>query len=100
MIIVLGKTTFREPIRDEVRTRLGELAQAVRERHAGNIDYRFSVDAADGRVLRLTERWDRLQAFIDHGATPEVAAIVEIVNPRDTESTDIKRYEVSSETSL
>ena len=97
MLIVLGKSIFRRPIDDSTRTRLAELAGAVRERHAGNIDYRFSVDTEDPRVLRLTERWDRLESFASHGKTPEVAAIVEIVNPRDTESTEVRRYEASGE---
>lgn len=100
MMIVLGKSVFREPIDESTRTRLAELAGAVRARHAGNIDYRFSVDTEDPRVLRLSERWDRLESFIAHGRTPEVAAIVEIVNPRDTESTEVRRYEVSSEATV
>jgi quinol monooxygenase YgiN len=100
MLIVLGRSTFRKPIDDQTRARLAELASAVRTRHPGNIDYRFSVDTEDPHVLRLTERWDRLESFIAHGKTPEVAAIVEIVNPRDTESTEVRRYEASAEVTL
>lgn len=97
MLIVLGKSIFRNPIDERTRTRLGELVTAVRARHAGNIDYRFSIDAEDPHVLRLAERWDRLESFVAHGKTPEVADIVQIVNPRDTESTEIRRYEVAAE---
>jgi quinol monooxygenase YgiN len=100
MLIVLGKSTFRNPIDDRVRTHLADLASAVRARHPGNIDYRFSIDTEDPRVLRLTERWDRLESFIAHGKTPEVTAIVEIVNPRDTESTEVRRYDASGEVTL
>ena len=98
MIIVLGTFVFRKPISDDVRARLGELAQAVRERHAGNFDYRLSIDTGDARVLRLMERWDELQSFVKHGATPEVAALVALVNSDTTESTEIMRYEIASET--
>ncbi len=97
MMIVLGTSVFKEPISDGLRQQLGELADAVRERHAGNLDYRFSIDTGDARVLRLTERWDDLQSFVAHGATPEVAAIVHLVNPHTTESIEIMRYEVASE---
>lgn len=97
MLIVLGTSVFRNPIDDRTRARLGELADAVRARHTGNIDYRFSIDTEDPRVLRLAERWDRLESFVAHGKTSEVAHIVQIVNPRDTESTEILRYEVAAE---
>jgi quinol monooxygenase YgiN len=43
------------------------------------------------------ERWDELQSFVKHGATPEVAALVALVNPETTESTEIMRYEIASE---
>ena len=97
MIIVLGQFVFRSSITDTARAKLAEFAQSVRERHVGNLDYRLSIDASDGRVLRLMERWDELQSFVKHGASPEVAAIGEFVNPEHVESTDIVRYEVSSE---
>ena len=38
--------------------------------------------------------------FIAHGKTPEVAAIGEIVNPRVTESTEVRRYEVSTDVTV
>lgn len=100
MLIVLGKSVFRTPIDERTRNRLAELADAVRQRHTGNIDYRFSIDTEDPRVLRLTERWDRLESFVAHGQTPEVASIGEIVNPRDTEATEVRRYEVSAEAAV
>jgi quinol monooxygenase YgiN len=76
---------------------MGELADAVRARHAGNSDYRLSIDTEDPRVLHLAERWDRLESFVAHGKTPEVADIVQIVNPHGTESMEILRYEVAAE---
>lgn len=97
MFMVIGKSIFRNSIDEHTRTRLGELAAAVRARHEGNIDYRFSIDAEDPRVLRLVERWDRSESFVEHGKTPEVADILQIVNPRDTESTEIRRFEVAAE---
>jgi quinol monooxygenase YgiN len=100
MLMVLGKCVFRKPIDERTRTCLAEPAGAVRARHTDNIDYRFSVDTEDPRVLRLSERWDRLESFIAHGKTPQVAAIAEIVEPRDTESTEIRRYEVSTEVTV
>jgi len=100
MTIVHGKVVFSEAISNEMRSKLGELAKAVRERHPGNIDYRFSIDAEDGCVLRLTERWDKLESFENHGNTPEVDEIVKLVGRLNPSSTDLKRYEVSSETSF
>lgn len=97
MLIVLGTCVFRHAIDEHTRLRLAELADLVRERHTGNEDYRFSIDAEDPRVLRLTERWDRLESFVAHGKTPEVAAIGELVSPGATESIDVRRYEVSAE---
>jgi quinol monooxygenase YgiN len=99
MLIVHGKAVFGEAISNELRAKLGELAKAVRERHPGNIDYRFSIDAEDGCVLRLTERWDKLESFESHGKTPEVADIGKLLGSLNP-TIDLKRYEVSSETSF
>lgn len=99
-LIVFGRCIFRKPIDDGTRARVAELAGAVRARQTGNFDYRVSVDTEDPRVLRLSERWDRLESFIAHGKTPEVAAIGELVNPPKTESTEVRRYEVSTDVTV
>lgn len=77
MFLVRGSVRWLEgepPIAE-----LAELASAVRSRHAGNIDYRFSVDAGDARLLLLQEAWEAAEDFAAHGRTPEVASIGEVL---------------------
>lgn len=100
MIIVHGRVTFQEAIADNVRAQLSRLARAVRERHPGNIDYRFSIDAEDARVLRLTERWDELASFESHGRTPEVDEIGALIRTLNPGVVELKRYEVASEAAI
>lgn len=73
MFIIRG--SFRWDSGDVPLAEFASLAQQVRERHTGNIAYRFSVDAGDPRQIYLDEAWERPENFDAHGQTPEVAAI-------------------------
>jgi quinol monooxygenase YgiN len=73
--MILIKGSFRWRTGAPPLARLAELASQVRERHAGNIDYRFSVDVGDPQLIHLNEAWQRAEDFTEHGKTAEVAQI-------------------------
>jgi quinol monooxygenase YgiN len=78
---------------------LSELAALVRARHAGNIDYRFSIDAGDPAQIYLQEAWGSAADFAAHGQTAEVRAIGELLRRGATEPS-LASYEVSSKTEI
>lgn len=73
MFIIRG--SFRWDSGEVPLSELASLASQVRERHRGNLAYRFSVDAGDPRLIYLDEAWEHPEDFNAHGQTPEVVAI-------------------------
>jgi quinol monooxygenase YgiN len=93
MYIVRG--SFRWPAGTVPLVELAELAGQVRARHAGNIDYRFSVDSGDPTLIYLNEAWEHADDFARHGQTPEVAEIGAVVG-RGATDVRVTGYEVAS----
>ena len=79
MVIIRGR--FRWDAGEPPTAEMGRLAALVRERHAGNIDYRLAVDSGDASQLHLNEAWESLADFEAHGQTPEVAELLALVAP-------------------
>lgn len=79
MVIIRGR--FRWEGGEPPLAEMGRLAALVRERHAGNIDYRLAVDCGDAAQLHLNEAWESLADFEAHGKTPEVAQLLAVVTP-------------------
>ncbi len=97
MLIVRG--SFRWKDSAAPLAELAELAGQVRERHPGNINYRFSVDTGDQTLFYLDEAWNHADDFARHGQTPEVAAIGALVGRGGTE-VQVTAYEVASSRSV
>ena len=97
MLVVRG--SFRWSEGDAPLAELAELARQVRERHPGNIDYRFSVDAGDPTLLLLSEAWHHAEDFTHHGQTPEIAAIGAVVG-RGGSEVRVTAYDVSGSRSV
>jgi quinol monooxygenase YgiN len=97
MYLVRG--SFRWPNGAVPLAELAALADQVRSRHPGNIDYRFSVDAGDPTRMYLTEAWEHADDFARHGQTPEVAAIGEVVG-RGGVDIRVTGFEVASSRSV
>jgi quinol monooxygenase YgiN len=97
MFLVRGSFRWNSgpaPVRE-----LAELAALVRARHAGNIDYRFSVDVGDPAQIYLQEAWGSAADFAAHGQTPEVKAIGEVLR-RGAAEPSLASYEVSNTTEI
>ena len=61
---------------------------------AGCQDYTFSVELNDPDVLRITEKWDTVEALQAHFSTPHMAAFQSAMGAMASPSVDVKFYEV------
>jgi quinol monooxygenase YgiN len=62
---------------------------------AGCLDYTFSVELNNPNVLRITERWETLEALKAHFTVPHMAQFQEGIAAHPPKSTEIKIYEAT-----
>lgn len=67
---------------------------------AGCLKYAFSVDIADPGMIRVTERWESMDAIKAHMASPHMAEFNKAVGALQPKGLDIKAYEVAREVPL
>ena len=75
------------------------MEQATR-REQGCLKYAFSVDVTDPGMVRVTERWESLDAIKAHLASPHMAEFNQAVGALKPKGLDIKAYEVAREVQL
>ncbi|MEZ5572773.1 MAG: putative quinol monooxygenase [Halioglobus sp.] len=68
--------------------------EAASRAEAGCRDYTFSVELNNPDVLRITEKWDNVEALQAHFATPHMAAFQAALNTMPSPSMDLKFYDV------
>jgi quinol monooxygenase YgiN len=66
----------------------------------GCLKYAFSVDIADPGMIRVTERWESLDAIKAHLASPHMAEFNKAVGALQPKGLDIKAFEVAREVQL
>lgn len=62
--------------------------------------YAFSVDVNDPTMLRITERWQSMEALEAHFATPHMAEFGQAMGALQPQSMDAKLYEIARELPL
>jgi quinol monooxygenase YgiN len=72
MVVVNGKVQTTRADIDALRDAIAVMEKASRAEE-GCVDYTFSVEVNDPDVLRITEKWDNVEALIAHMATPHMA---------------------------
>ena len=74
-------------------------AIATMETHSreeeGCDDYTFSVELNDPTVVRITERWQSLEALQAHFSVPHMAQFQQAMGERPPSGMDVKFYEVT-----
>jgi len=99
-VIVVQVEVIVEPgSTDQVRDAVGKMEQATR-REPGCLKYAFSVDVTDPGMVRVTERWESLDAIKAHLASPHMAEFNQAVGALKPKGLDIKAYEVAREVQL
>ena len=62
---------------------------------AGCEDYTFSVELSDPTVIRITEKWQSLEALQAHFGLPHMAEFQSAMGANPPKSLDVKFYEVT-----
>ena len=99
MIVVQVEVMVEPGSADKVRAAVATMEQATRK-EAGCLKYAFSVDMSDPGTIRVTERWESLDAIKAHLASPHMAEFNRAVVALQPKGLDIKAYEVAREVQL
>ena len=99
MIVVQVEVIVEPGSTDQVRDAVSKMEQATR-REPGCLKYAFSVDVTDPGMVRVTERWESLDAIKAHLASPHMAEFNQAVGALKPKGLDIKAYEVAREVAL
>jgi quinol monooxygenase YgiN len=99
MIVVNVEVVTEAGAADKVRAAVQAMEQASRH-EAGCLTYAFSVDISDPTMIRVTERWESMEAIRAHMASPHMATFQSAVAALRPKSLDIKAYEVAREVAL
>ncbi|MCR9105037.1 MAG: antibiotic biosynthesis monooxygenase [Gammaproteobacteria bacterium] len=93
MIVVNGivRTTQEDIV--ALQNAIATMEQASRE-EPGCLDYTFSVELNDSAVVRITEKWETLEALQKHFEMPHMAAFQAAMGERPPLSMDVAFYEV------
>lgn len=91
MIVVNGIVKTTQADISALREAIATMERASREEQ-GCIDYTFSVEVSDPNVLRITEKWDDVDALRAHMATPHMAAFQQTIGAHPPVSMEVCFY--------
>lgn len=77
-IVVNGRFEYESGVVDSVREAMATMQEASRAEE-GCQDYTFSFELTDPAVVRLTERWDDMDALRRHFAAPHMKAYRDVM---------------------
>jgi quinol monooxygenase YgiN len=78
---------------DALRGAIGIMETASRE-ETGCVDYTFSVEVSDPNVMRITEKWQSVEALKAHMTTPHMAEFQKAMGAHPPASLEVKFYAV------
>lgn len=92
-MIVINATVEADP--DSIAAMSGAIArmEAASRAEAGCHDYCFSVELNDATRLRITERWESMEALVAHFRTPHMAEFQKAMADHPPRSTTLRCYE-------
>ena len=99
MIVVQVEVVVEPGSANQVRDAVAKMEQATRK-EAGCLKYAFSVDISDPGMVRVTERWESMDAIKAHMASPHMAEFNKAVMALKPKGLDIKAFEVAKEVAL
>ncbi|MCH2409155.1 MAG: antibiotic biosynthesis monooxygenase [Acidimicrobiales bacterium] len=95
MLIIAGTIRIEKPATEEVLEACRNMMEATHEEE-GCIDYVFSVDPLDPKVLRVFERWETQEALNDHFLASHMNPFREAMAGWGVEGMDILKFDVES----
>ena len=99
MIIIAARVEIDPVNLPELKAAVAAMENASRA-EAGCIDYAFSQELGDPAYVRISERWQSMEALAAHFATPHMATFNKALGARPPKSIDVKVYEVAREVAL
>lgn len=99
MLIVMAEAVVEESAVGKVRDALRTMEiETLKE--PGCHTYAFSVDVNDATMLRISEKWESMEALTAHFQTPHMAAFGAALGEVQPRSLEVKVYEVARELEL
>lgn len=70
------------------------IMETASRKEPGCVDYTFSVEVSDPDTLRITEKWQNVEALMAHMQTPHMGQFQQAMGAHPPASLDVKCYEV------
>ena len=96
MVVVNAVLSTTEEDINALKEAIGIMEKASRE-ETGCVDYTFSVEVSDPNTLRITEKWETVEALQAHMTTPHMAEFQTALAGLSSKSMEAKVYEISRE---
>lgn len=94
MIVVNGTIESTEADIDAMKAAIAAMEAASRQ-ESGCIDYTFSVELSNPTMMRITEKWESLEALQAHFNEPHMADFRKAMAAHPPKSTDVTFYEAT-----
>lgn len=95
MIVVNGVLESTEADIKAIATAIGVMEDASRK-ESGCLDYTFSVEISNPKMIRVTECWESLEALQAHFVTPHMAVFQEAIAAHPPVNMDVKFFEAET----
>lgn len=92
MIIVYGIIDTTSESIAALTEAITKMEKATRE-EAGCIDYTFSVAISDPQCIRISEKWESVEALKAHMGAPHMAEFQQAIAANPPRSADIKFFQ-------
>lgn len=94
MIVVNGIIESSEESIDAMKQAIATMEKASRQ-ESGCIDYTFSVELSNPVMIRITEKWESMDALKAHFGEPHMAEFQKAMAAHPPKATDISFYEAT-----
>lgn len=92
MIVVTAKVTSTQEDIVALQGAIAAMEKASRE-EAGCVDYTFSIELNDSAVIRITEKWETVEALQAHFNTPHMADFQAAMGAHPPKGMEVQFYD-------
>ena len=92
MIVVTAKVTSTQEDIVALQGAIASMEEASRE-EAGCHDYTFSIELNDSSIIRITEKWETVEALKAHFDTPHMAEFQAKMGAHPPKAMEVHAYE-------
>ena len=93
MVVVNGVVNSSAEDISALKEAIAVMEKASRE-EAGCVDYTFSVEVSDPDTIRITEKWENVEALQAHMTTPHMAEFQKAMGAHPPLGMSVNAYEV------